>query len=114
MHSSAPTTHIERLGPVRGRSAESENLGSNVGDADLVVAVAVLLLEHEPDRLVDVDQERPARRRLLIVRETAGAQQRFVSVSRQRLGVSAERERPADLPTSALESSDDARHCEAA
>ena len=48
---------VERLEAVARRGAERDELGARVGDADLEVAIGVFLLEHDADRLFDVDEE---------------------------------------------------------
>ena len=62
---------VERLEAIARRRAEREDLRAGVGDGNLKVAVGVLLLEDEPDRVLDVDQEAPGRGRLFVVRQPA-------------------------------------------
>ena len=62
---------VERLVSVARCRSEREDLRAGVGDGDLEVAVGVLLLEDEPDRVLDVDQEAPRRGRLFVVRQPA-------------------------------------------
>ena len=45
------------------RSAQRHHLGTSIGDADLEIAVRVLLLEHYPNRLLHVNEEPPWRTR---------------------------------------------------
>lgn len=89
------------LGPMSVMQTCSVSANSTIRATHLVVAIAVLLLEHESDRLVDVDQERSARRRLLVVREAARAMEELVAVTRLRARMPTERERPADRYQSA-------------
>jgi hypothetical protein len=100
-HTSAEDTEgthadVKALVAVAGRRAERHELRAGVGDGDLKVAVGVLLLEHDADRLLDVDQEPARRGRLLVVRHAPRAhvrvgleQRRALRVVRTDLGLCA-------------------------
>lgn len=58
--------HIEGTIAIRGQGAEGEHFWASVGDADLEVAISILLLEDEPHCLLDIDEELPCLEWLLV------------------------------------------------